>query len=114
MALDKSFDPKAVEGRWYSRWESDGRFAACGYPDPSSRRWCSKATIDASAGISGVRRRISAPSTEWRRMIANSWSVRLSGLFRISLGVRTLPMSCMSPASPNSRSSEPSMPRPRA
>ena len=28
MALDKSFDPKAVEGKWYARWEEDGRFAA--------------------------------------------------------------------------------------
>ncbi|HUK04659.1 MAG TPA: class I tRNA ligase family protein, partial [Burkholderiales bacterium] len=27
MALDKSFDPKAVESRWYSRWESAGWFA---------------------------------------------------------------------------------------
>jgi valyl-tRNA synthetase len=30
MALDKSFDPHAVESRWYSRWESAGRFAARG------------------------------------------------------------------------------------
>ncbi len=28
MALDKSFDPKAVESRWYSHWESSGWFAA--------------------------------------------------------------------------------------
>jgi valyl-tRNA synthetase len=27
MALDKSFDPKAVEGRWYAKWESSGWFA---------------------------------------------------------------------------------------
>jgi valyl-tRNA synthetase len=27
VALDKSFDPKAVEGRWYARWESSGWFA---------------------------------------------------------------------------------------
>jgi valyl-tRNA synthetase len=27
MALDKSFDPKAVESRWYARWESAGWFA---------------------------------------------------------------------------------------
>jgi valyl-tRNA synthetase len=27
MALDKSFDPKAVESRWYARWESSGWFA---------------------------------------------------------------------------------------
>ncbi|MEW6689795.1 MAG: valine--tRNA ligase [Pseudomonadota bacterium] len=26
--LDKSFDPRAVEGRWYERWESAGWFAA--------------------------------------------------------------------------------------
>jgi valyl-tRNA synthetase len=26
MALDKSFDPKAVEGRWYAQWESRGWF----------------------------------------------------------------------------------------
>ena len=28
MALDKSFDPHAVESRWYARWESGGWFAA--------------------------------------------------------------------------------------
>jgi valyl-tRNA synthetase len=28
MPLDKSFDPHAVEGRWYARWESAGWFAA--------------------------------------------------------------------------------------
>ena len=33
MALDKSFDPKAVESRWYSHWESSGWFAA-GVVDP--------------------------------------------------------------------------------
>ena len=27
MALDKSFDPKAVEGRWYAQWESRGWFS---------------------------------------------------------------------------------------
>jgi valyl-tRNA synthetase len=34
MALDKSFDPKAVEGRWYERWESAGHFAARGSGEP--------------------------------------------------------------------------------
>ncbi|HEV8097308.1 MAG TPA: valine--tRNA ligase, partial [Burkholderiales bacterium] len=34
MPLDKSFDPRAVEGKWYARWESAGWFAA----DPSSDR----------------------------------------------------------------------------
>jgi valyl-tRNA synthetase len=28
MSLDKSFDPHAVEGRWYARWEAAGYFAA--------------------------------------------------------------------------------------
>ena len=28
MALGKSFDPKAVESRWYARWESSGWFSA--------------------------------------------------------------------------------------
>jgi valyl-tRNA synthetase len=28
MPLDKSFDPRAIEGRWYARWESAGWFAA--------------------------------------------------------------------------------------
>ncbi|HTP62172.1 MAG TPA: valine--tRNA ligase [Burkholderiales bacterium] len=28
MALDKSFDPQAVESRWYARWESSGWFSA--------------------------------------------------------------------------------------
>ena len=32
MPLDKSFDPRAVEGKWYTHWESAGWFAA----DPSS------------------------------------------------------------------------------
>ena len=27
MELDKSFDPRAIEGRWYARWESAGWFA---------------------------------------------------------------------------------------
>ena len=32
MALDKSFDPHAVENRWYTRWESAGWFAARAAP----------------------------------------------------------------------------------
>src|SRR5690349_602509 len=28
MELDKSFDPRSVEGRWYERWESSGWFAS--------------------------------------------------------------------------------------
>ena len=48
------------------------------------------------------------------RMISNSASVSLSGLFRISVGVRTLPMSCISAARPSSRSGAPSMPSARA
>ena len=46
--------------------------------------------------------------------MANSASVSLSGLFRISVGVRTLPMSCISAARPSSRSGVPSMPSARA
>jgi valyl-tRNA synthetase len=34
MALEKSFDPKAVESRWYARWESAGWFAAKGAGAP--------------------------------------------------------------------------------
>jgi valyl-tRNA synthetase len=34
MALEKSFDPKAVEGRWYAHWESSGRFGAGGKGAP--------------------------------------------------------------------------------
>ena len=34
MALDKSFDPKAVEGRWYARWESAGLFREKGSGEP--------------------------------------------------------------------------------
>ena len=30
MALEKSFDPRAVEGRWYEHWESRGWFEARG------------------------------------------------------------------------------------
>ena len=70
--------------------------------------------MGASGVMSGVRRRISAPSSTCRFMTENSRSSRRSGLVRISGGVRTLPMSCIRPATPNSRSSEPSMPRPRA
>ena len=76
---------------------------------PSSRRWCSKATTGASVGMSGVARRISAPSTTCLRMTTNSSSVSRPGLFSTSSGVLTLPMSCISAASPNSRSSEPSI-----
>jgi valyl-tRNA synthetase len=38
MALDKSFDPKAVEGRWYAHWESKGWFAAGA--DPKAPAYC--------------------------------------------------------------------------
>jgi valyl-tRNA synthetase len=34
MALDKSFDPHAVESRWYAHWESHGWFAAGGQGQP--------------------------------------------------------------------------------
>jgi valyl-tRNA synthetase len=35
VALAKSFDPKAIEGRWYARWESSGYFRAdAGSPNP--------------------------------------------------------------------------------
>jgi valyl-tRNA synthetase len=34
MALDKSFDPKAVERHWYAQWESSGWFAASGTGAP--------------------------------------------------------------------------------
>jgi len=34
MALDKSFDPKTVESRWYAQWESSGCFAARGAGEP--------------------------------------------------------------------------------
>ncbi|TAK45881.1 MAG: valine--tRNA ligase [Betaproteobacteria bacterium] len=30
MSLEKSFDPHAIEGRWYARWEAAGYFAASG------------------------------------------------------------------------------------
>ena len=64
--------------------------------------------IGASAGISGVRRRMCAPSMTCRFMILNSLSVSLPGLLSTSSGVFTLPMSCISAANPNSRSSGPS------
>jgi valyl-tRNA synthetase len=35
MALDKSFEPRAVEGRWYERWESAGWFAHRGDARPA-------------------------------------------------------------------------------
>ena len=35
MALDKSFDPRTVEGRWYERWESAGWFAHRGGAAPA-------------------------------------------------------------------------------
>ena len=38
MALDKSFDPKAVEGRWYAQWESKGWFGP--RPDAQGRPYC--------------------------------------------------------------------------
>ena len=38
MALGKSFDPTAVESRWYARWESSGWFAAHG--DATSPAYC--------------------------------------------------------------------------
>jgi valyl-tRNA synthetase len=38
MALSKSFDPTAVESRWYAHWESKGWFAAHG--DEKSPAYC--------------------------------------------------------------------------
>jgi valyl-tRNA synthetase len=38
MALDKSFDPKAVEGRWYAQWESKGWFEPRG--DAKAPAYC--------------------------------------------------------------------------
>ncbi|HEU4646371.1 MAG TPA: valine--tRNA ligase [Burkholderiales bacterium] len=35
MSLDKSFDPRAVEARWYGRWESAGWFAHQGDAQPA-------------------------------------------------------------------------------
>ena len=35
MSLDKSFDPRAVEDRWYRRWESAGWFAHRGHAEPA-------------------------------------------------------------------------------
>ncbi|MGH8688687.1 MAG: valine--tRNA ligase [Burkholderiales bacterium] len=35
MVLDKSFDPRAVEERWYGRWEAAGRFAHRGDARPA-------------------------------------------------------------------------------
>jgi len=35
MPLDKSFDPHAVEARWYGRWESAGCFAHRGDAEPA-------------------------------------------------------------------------------
>ncbi|MGE5824266.1 MAG: valine--tRNA ligase, partial [Bacteroidota bacterium] len=32
MSLDKSFDPRTIEQRWYQRWEEAGRFAAGAAP----------------------------------------------------------------------------------
>src|SRR5262249_14224879 len=34
MELDKSFDPHAIEGRWYTRWESAGWFKNTGKGEP--------------------------------------------------------------------------------
>jgi valyl-tRNA synthetase len=36
MELDKSFDPRAVEGRWYAHWESSGWFRHGGKGTPYS------------------------------------------------------------------------------
>ena len=38
MTLEKSFDPHAVESRWYARWESAGWFAA--RPGGSGTPYC--------------------------------------------------------------------------
>jgi valyl-tRNA synthetase len=35
MSLDKSFDPRTVEGRWYDRWEAGGWFAHKGDARPA-------------------------------------------------------------------------------
>ena len=65
--------------------------------------------MGASAGISGVRRRMCAPSTTCCFITSNSSFSSLPGLFSTSSGVCTLPMSCIRAANPNSRKSAPSM-----
>jgi valyl-tRNA synthetase len=32
--MEKSFDPKAIESKWYARWEADGLFAPSGDGEP--------------------------------------------------------------------------------
>ncbi len=32
--MEKSFDPKAIESKWYARWEADGLFAPAGDGEP--------------------------------------------------------------------------------
>ena len=32
--MEKSFDPKAIESKWYARWEADGLFAPAGQGEP--------------------------------------------------------------------------------
>jgi len=56
------------------------------------------ATTGASAGTSGVARRISAPSTTCRFITSNSAGVSTSALVRISSGVRTLPITTVAGA----------------
>ena len=33
-SMDKSFDPKPIESKWYARWEADGLFAPSGDGQP--------------------------------------------------------------------------------
>ena len=82
------------------------RPGACGARRPST---------GASVGMSGVARRISAPSTTWRRMISNSCVVQLVGLVE-DLERRSAPCRCRASA-PRGRTraaARPSMPTARA
>ncbi|HJU26350.1 MAG TPA: class I tRNA ligase family protein, partial [Rhodanobacteraceae bacterium] len=32
--MDKSFDPRQIESKWYARWEQSGCFRPSGHGDP--------------------------------------------------------------------------------
>src|SRR3954451_11828531 len=69
-----------------------------GYPEPSRRSWWSETKPRTAAEKPPSSSSSLRPSTGWRLIASNSSSVSLPGLFRMSSGTESLPMSCSSPA----------------
>ena len=79
-------------------WEISVPRSPAGYPVPSHFSWCcnTASTLSPSHDASGAAS--SAPICGWSLMTSYSSSVSFPGLFRISVGIRSLPTSWIRPA----------------